>query len=340
MVRLARDTSAPWSLVLRDMNRDNWQDFMRPGREEAAAGLRLLEPYQPGRIPVVLVHGLLSDKFTWVPLINDLRAQSWITARYQIWTFQYPTGQPFLQSGAALRQALRDMSAVYDPRGTDPSQQHLVLIGHSMGGLISKLQITYSGQVLWNRVASRPFSEVRATPQQLDTVYKMFFFEPVPAVKRVVFVGTPHLGSFWAQSLYGRLGSSLVRMPRDGNEILNTLLKNNPHVFNETLKNGIPTSIDLLKPDSPLLLGMTQLPVNPAVKIHTIAGNGTPFSDGTPADGVVSLESARHPGAASECFVNAGHSDLPDHQDTTAEVVRILREHLQQLDAVYPISRP
>jgi hypothetical protein len=84
-----------------------------------------------------------------------------------------------------------------------------------------------------------------------------------------------------------------------------------------------------------MLIGMTRLPVNPAMKLHTIAGNGTPYADGTPADGVVSMDSARHPGAVSERFVNAAHSDLPDHPDTVAEVIRILAEHVQQFDATH-----
>lgn len=338
--RLARDTSAPLALVLRDVNRDNFQDFMHPGRPDGNSGLRMLEPYQPGRVPVVLVHGLLSDKFTWIPLVNDLRSVPWVNSRCQIWTFQYPTGQPFLQSAATMRQALRDMAGVYDPQNRDPAQQQVVLIGHSMGGLVSKLQITYSGNALWDRVATRPFSELRADPQQRDAIAKMFFFDPLPSVKRVVFLGTPHLGSFWAQSLYGRFGSSLVRMPRDSDDLIASLSKSNPKMFNSTLRNGIPTSIDLLKPDSPLLLGMQQLSINPSVKIHTIAGNGVPFSDGTPADGVVALESARHPGAVSERFINAGHNDLPDNPETTAEILRILTEHLQQIDATYRVARP
>ena len=100
---LARDTSAPFALVVEQANRDNWQAFLRPGQNGADAELRMLEPYQRGKIPIVLVHGLLSDKFTWIPLANDLRNVPWINLRCQIWTFQYPTGQPFLQSGADLR---------------------------------------------------------------------------------------------------------------------------------------------------------------------------------------------------------------------------------------------
>lgn len=336
---LARNTSAPFALVVQQANRDNWQAFLRPGQNGAEAELRMLEPYQAGKIPLVLVHGLLSDKFTWIPLVNDLRNAPWVNHHYQIWTFQYPTGQPFLQSGADLREALRDVSAIFDPRRADPAQRQIVLIGHSMGGLVSKLQVTHSGSLLWDQVASRPLSEIRAQPQQRDQLSKMFFFEPTPSVKRVVFIGTPHLGSFWAESLYGRLGSSLVRLPQGQSTLLASLMKDNSNVFNKNLRNGMPTSVDLLKPDNPLLIGLARLPVHPDVKLHSIVGNGTPYADGTPADGVVSMDSARHPGAASERFVNATHSDLPDHPDTVAEVLRILAEHLQQFHAV-PTARP
>ena len=90
-----------------------------------------------------------------------------------------------------------------------------MLVGHSMGGLVSKLQVTYSGNILWEQIASKPFSEVNMQPQDRDRIYRMFFFEPLPGVSRVVFIGTPHQGSFWAVNVWGRLGSSLVKMPKD-----------------------------------------------------------------------------------------------------------------------------
>ena len=252
----------------------------------------MLEPYQRGKIPVIFVHGLASDRFTWIQMINELRSVPWVNERCQIWTFQYATGQPFLASGAEMRQQLRDIAGTFDPQGTDRALRSTMLVGHSMGGLVSKLQVTYSGNILWEQIASKPFSEVNMQPQDRERIDRMFFFEPLPGVSRVVFIGTPHQGSFWAQNVWGRLGSSLVKMPTDRVQVVDTLVRNNPDVFAKLLRKGIPTSIDLLKPDSPLLIGMQQTPVNPSVKLHSIIGTGSPFSDGTPADGVVPVSSA------------------------------------------------
>jgi pimeloyl-ACP methyl ester carboxylesterase len=331
---LARDTSAPFALVIDELDRDNYRDFLRPGRADGEFGLRMLEPYQPGKIPVVLVHGLLSDRFTWIPMVNDLRALPAVNQRYQIWTFQYATGQPFVSSGAEMRRALRETVRALDPVGADPALQQMVLVGHSMGGLVSKLQICFSGSILWDEVASRPLNEMQADPQERAQLYEIFAFDPVPSVQRVVFIGTPHQGSFWAESLYGRMGSSLVRMPSERVSLLSNLIKKNPDVFAASLRKGIPTSVDLLKPDSPMLIGLYRLPVNASVQLHTVAGTGGTLSDGAPADGVVPVDSARHPNTASERLVAATHNDLPDHPDTIAEIVRILGVHLQEYDAI------
>ena len=292
---LTRDISAPLAFVSAEVDRNNWRDFLRPGTENGNMGLRMLQPYQPGKIPVVLVHGLLSDKFTWIQMVNDLRSVPWINERFQIWTFQYYTGQPFLRSGAELRQALSEAIHTFDPQHMDPAMGQMVLVGHSMGGLVSKLQVTSSQNILWDAIASRPFNEVAIEPGDRQQVSQLFFFEPLPSVRRVLFIGTPHQGSFWADNSAGRLGSTLVSMPKDRVELLQTLVKNNPDVFSKYLRKGIPTSIDLLRPDSPLLLGMQRLPVSPAVRLHSIVGTGSSLSDGTPADGIVPVSSRHAP---------------------------------------------
>ena len=237
---LARDISAPLALVAEEVKRENWQHLFRPGQPDAAGGIRMLEPYQRGKIPVIFVHGLASDRFTWIQMIDELRSVPWVNERCQIWTFQYATGQPFLASGAEMRQQLRDIAGAFDPQGTDRALGNTMLVGHSMGGLVSKLQVTYSGNVLWDQIASKPFSEVTMQPQDRERIYPMFFFEPLPGVSRVVFIGTPHQGSFWAVNVWGRLGSSLVKMPKDRTQVVETLVRNNPDVFAKLLRKGFP----------------------------------------------------------------------------------------------------
>lgn len=157
--------------------------------------LFFLEPHRPGRIPLVFIHGLLSDPSTWVDQANDLRAIPQVSERYQIWGFRYPTVDPFLQPAAALREQLQQAVTAIDPSGTDPALQNIILVGHSMGGLIAKLQVTYSGTTLWDAFANRPLETIVAEDSIKARLYRDFFFMPSPFVRRVVFVGSPHGGS-------------------------------------------------------------------------------------------------------------------------------------------------
>ncbi|MEM8678885.1 MAG: hypothetical protein AAGF97_05940 [Planctomycetota bacterium] len=329
---ITRDLSAPLALAESEFNSDAIKNFLKPERVDNRAGLKMTEPYCPGKVPVIFVHGLVSDNFTWVNMYNDLRATPEFADRFQFWAFQYATGQSFLQSGSELRSGLQEVIAKYDPEGKDPALQHMVLVGHSMGGLVSKLQVTTSGTQLWDQYVSEPLAELELPEQNATNLSNNFFFEPNPSVRRVVFIGSPHKGSKWAHNFLARIGSNLVRMSSDRTELLKKLIKENPGVFHNSLKKGLPSSVDLLRKDSPLLGGMYDLPVSPRVNLHTIIGTGRPFLDGTPADGVVPVASARHPGTVSELMVDATHTELTGHPDSVAELRRILGVHLDEYD--------
>lgn len=327
-VRITRDFSAPLEFDRRSTPRQNVVSFA--GADSAMEdGLFMMEPYQPGKIPVVLVHGLNSDRTTWTDLINSLRVDPLVLNRYQFWTFQYSTHKPFLGAAMNLRQQLRTIVDRYDPERQDPALQQMLLIGHSMGGLVSKLQVTHSGTILWDQVANRPFEQVRGDQTTLNDLRDAFFFEPVPMVKRVVFIGTPHGGSSWASRAVGRLASGLALDPPSLRSEHRQLMQANPGVFAPYLQQKIPTSVDLLEPQSPLLAGMRNLNFSPHVQTHSIIGTGGSLAWGEPTDGVVTVASARHPGDVSERQINVRHNDLQRSSESVAEVLRILREHLQ-----------
>ena len=332
---LARDVSAPLVVAQKQFNRDNFLGFLVPGKEEHLQCLRMIEPYQPGKIPVVFVHGLLSDRITWIDLVNDLRSVPWFNEHYQIWAYQYPTGQPFVRTAADMRKRLSDAIRYCDPQGTDPALRQMVLVGHSMGGLVSKLQICQCETELWDAVATRPLDKIVATEHEHDEINKVFCFGPLPFVQRVVFIGSPHQGSPFASGWAGWLGSKLVVRPKERTAMLKSLLHENPGLFDG--KHRIPASVELLRPDNAILQATYNLHVNPAVQLHTIIGNGKPLKDGTPADGVVPVASARHPGTITEKLIDTTHTQLTDHPETTEEVLRILRQHAQQ--DVYLSSR-
>ena len=162
-VAIVRDLTAPFAERLVDSDRNSIQGLLRPDDPVDKAQLLMIEPYQPGRIPIVLVHGLASDRFTWADMANDLRSEEEIIDRYQILAFQYPTGRPFLESGAELRRQLKLLRQAANPEGQDIAFDQMVVVGHSLGGLVAKLQVTYSEQTLWKSIAYEPFDKICAS---------------------------------------------------------------------------------------------------------------------------------------------------------------------------------
>jgi pimeloyl-ACP methyl ester carboxylesterase len=328
---LARDTTAPIAFRLSQQEGDAWDNFITPGDAASQSRLYMIEPFQHGKIPVVFVHGLLSDPLTWASLANDLRAEPGIASAYQLWAFEYPTGQPFLKSAAALRQELGALRQTYDPHQQDVALTKIVLVGHSMGGLVAKLMVAESGDALWRAAARSPLEAIRTTPETRTQLERSFFFSPSPGISRVVFVGTPHRGSTWSRRLVGRLGSSFVAEPPQRRAMHAQLMRDNPGVFSAELQRRIPTSIDLLDPESQLLGAVLRLPIAGDVRVHSIIGTGRSMPLEGPADGVVAVSSATHPGAESELMVDATHSELHRHAATTREIVRILELHAGEL---------
>ena len=328
-VRLAADYSAPSRYALAREKRTYLVNFVWPDVESAEPKLILLEPYQRGKIPVVFVHGLLSDPLTWVDLYDTIRVDPELQDRYQFWAFQYPTGDAFLRSAADLRRELGAVVARVDPEGADPALSQMVLVGHSMGGLVSQLQITWPEDRLWRSFANRPLESLQGPPQVRDRLQELFFFDPSPHIRRVVYIGTPHNGSTMATRSIGRLGSYLVRIPGADEKEYAAFLAANPGVIHRFASRRIPTSVDMLEPDNPILRGLASLPVAEGVATHSIIGTGGCRLCCERSDGVVPVSSARTAGVESELFVDAKHEDLHRHPETVREVLRILRRHLE-----------
>ncbi|HEY5312449.1 MAG TPA: alpha/beta fold hydrolase [Pirellulales bacterium] len=329
---LARDLTASMAWQVSSSPSNPVVEYLRPDTDIAKAKLIMFEPYQRGKIPVVFVHGLISDPTTWVTMINQLNAQSWFRERYQIWAFSYPTGMPFLVSAATLRRELNAALAVSPGAADDPAANQMVLIGHSMGGLLLKLQVTESGSAIWDLAANRPLDELRASPADRERLREVFFFEPQPFVRQVIWIGTPHRGSTLARRGVGRIGSLLARPTSEADERHRRMVAENPGVFQSWIRRRVPTSPDLLEPDSPLLVAMEKLPINPAVRLHSIIGVIRTKSLHGPGDGAVSLASAQHRCVESEKWVPEGHEELHVAQESIIEVERILQDNLLEYD--------
>jgi pimeloyl-ACP methyl ester carboxylesterase len=290
-------------------------------------GLSLLRPYAHGKVPVVFIHGLWSKPWSWDRMIEALEADPSLAERYQFWAFGYSTGDPIPYSASLLRRDLQAVRRKFDPDGTDAAFARMVLVGHSMGGLLSKMMIQDSGNQLWRLISDRPIDELAGEPEDRDLFRHALVFEPLPEVRRVVFIATPHRGSQVDRGSLQLLGARLVRLPDPLLSAYGRLLaRNGPEFFRERIRSGLPTSIDELVWGSPILTGLHELRSSPAVKIHSIIADrrDPPRSGGT--DGLVPYASAHVDWADSEKIISSGHL-CQDHPEVILEVRRILVEH-------------
>jgi pimeloyl-ACP methyl ester carboxylesterase len=332
-VALETDLTTPLAYFLShsDLRDAGLTGFLRSDRLRGRTGIYLFEPYQPGKIPVVMTHGLLSSPLTWAPMFNDLRADPQLREHYQFWFYLYPTGEPYLAAAADLRRALQDIRLHLDPQGRDPALAHMVLVGHSMGGLVNKLVTLDSGDDFWRLLSPEPFAQIKGTPETKDELQRVFYFEREREVERVIFLGTPHHGSKLSPSPLGRLAEQFIRMPRDLVHAARDLVRENPEVYPgiDPDHATLPTSLDLLSPGAPALELLARRSPPQGVTYHTVAG--VIFGEGESAtDGVVPYRSAHTDFAASEVVVPADHLTVHHHPAAVQEVRRILLEHLRR----------
>lgn len=329
-IPLECDLTTPLARFLsnRDFESLTTQGLLRPEEVMPQAGLYMVQPHQPGKVPVVMVHGFWSNPMTWMEMFNDLRSVPEIRSRYQFWFFMYPTGLPFWKSSHILRRELARVREEFDPQGQDPAFDRMVLVGHSMGGLISRMQTIDGGEPFWNIFTDKPFDELKSRPELKQAIYETVFFRANPSVSRVVSIASPHRGSQFANSLTQFVGRSLITLPSQITEGPAELIRDNPGYFRDPAQvTRVHTAIDSLSTQSPILPVILSAPKPPWVTYHNVVGRVDRNPPETSSDGVVSFTSAHLDEAVSELIVDVEHRYAPQHPLTILEVQRILREH-------------
>jgi len=300
-------------------------------------GLHMLQPYQPGRIPVVFVHGLMSSPMAWLQMLNTVMGDPVLNKRYQFWFFMYPTGNPVLYSASLLRTSLGTMQRIYDPAGRDPAFSNMVVVSHSMGGLLARFIVQDSSPAYWNSLSTTPLDACHLTPDEATLISNIMFFTAVPYVARVAFLATPHRGSPYADTWYARLGARITSVQQNlaaaGNKLLPVLARQTEDANANTKRDlvldlgRIPTGIDSLRPENPTLKISVALPFAPRVVYHSIMGNEAAANTPGGTDGIVPYWSSHLDGAASEMIVKSDHS-VEVNERAIQEVRRILFQHL------------
>jgi pimeloyl-ACP methyl ester carboxylesterase len=304
--------------------------MFRSDRLIDSAGLLQFQPYDPNKIPVVFVHGLLSRPEAWAQALNLLLADPEIRHRYQFWFFIYPTGLPVWQSTAILRRELVRYDEVLNRNAHSPLLREKVLVGHSMGGLISSLLVRQGGDKLWMQFSDHSLKDLELEPEVMEAVKEMVYFTPRSDVDRVVFMATPHRGSPLALRSIAGFFANLIRLPtsplrQNSLEILGAMRDDAREIF-RTPSN----SIRFLRAESPLLLSILHLPLAHPIPLHTIIGNrGLPGPIELSSDGVVPYWSSHLPTAVSEEVVPSGHG-VNENKQGIEELRKILRQNIAE----------
>jgi len=321
---LAADFSiGPATLLTKDRpQRLGFIRMIRPAKYKNTARLVRGQPYDPNKIPVLMIHGLQDTPATWAPLLNELRRDPEINRHYQFWVYSYPSGYPFPYSAELLRQELDRVDTTY------PDHKKIVLIGHSMGGLVSRLMVTDSGMTFWDSYFGKPPDQVPMNPKDKQFIESMLIFKHRSDVSRVIFCSTPHRGAGLATNWVGRIGIALVKLP--GN-LVKTGLSATPYIIQADLagrKLHVPTSIDTLSPKNPFVRIMNTLPIADHIPYHSIIGDRGRGDTPNSSDGVVPYWSSHLDGAQSEKIVPSEHGSH-QNKEGMEEIDRILRSNLQ-----------
>jgi pimeloyl-ACP methyl ester carboxylesterase len=325
----AADFTAPLALGL---SREHPEKVAVPALldpQKFAGRVRLIQvqPYDPKKIPVIFIHGLQSTPVTWVPMLNRFWNDPVVRRNYQVWVFNYSSGYPVPYSALLLRRQLNALDKAF------PNHRPIVVVGHSMGGILSRLMITDSGgDKVWRYFFGKSPAQTNLSSESKALVREALIFKPQREIGRVIFISTPHRGSVIAQGPIGRIASSLIHKPlefvRLGPEIMQaSVVQENPGVMK--LKR-MPNSIDTLSPDDAFVKIMNTLPLAKGVPYHSIIGDRGRGDTPNSSDGIVPYWSSHIPGAKSEKLVPSDHGANQNPQGI-AEVIRILKKHVDQI---------
>jgi len=325
---LAADFSAPLAVILKGRNEalSGLSGFFQAQERIEQSSIFLMEPYDPDRIPVLLIHGLISVPMIWRDIIPAMYADPEISKRYQFMVFTYPSSYPLVESSALLRSQLAALRAKYDPEGKDALSRNMVVAGHSMGGMLTHTLVADIGDNLWKQFSDTPLNEVPIEETEREDIRKLVYFEPDPAVRRAVYYSAPHRGAYMATKDIAGTVAKLAKLPTEVMRFNAELLDPRIGDHFKIPMNKKYTSRESLEPGAPMVVAMDISPYKKGVVYHSVMGDRGKGDTPNSSDGVVEYWSSHQDGAASELIVPTDHGSYK-HPLAIEELRRILHQH-------------
>ena len=332
-IPLAADLTAPFASIIDKTGMGGWDGLFGAlsGGDDILknTGFYTLEPYNSGKIPLITVHGLFSNPLTWIDVHNELMGDAEIRARYQVWHYLYPTNLPILENARTFRDKLDELQG-YLTKTSGGSTPPMVIVGHSMGGILTRTAVVTSSEFLREYLFDNPDFLNDFPDDERAQIEPYVTFSRKPYIARVIFVATPHRGSDIADSWVGRIGRALISMPSNVLLTTSSIAKGVRNLVKPSLKSEFdfdnPTSISGLSQKNPTLISLSQIPIHPDVRFHSIIGDRGKGDTPESSDGVVAYGSSHLDGADSELIVPADHT-AHAHPRAVLEMRRILRVH-------------
>ena len=327
---LAANFSAPYGLWLAENNLGAAAYLTLIDRDQhlAMPHIYMLEPYNPNKKIIVLVHGLASSPEAWIAVTNDIMGDAILREHYQVWQIFYSTNMPILESRFQIYALLKQAFGSLNPK--DAAAQDAVLIGHSMGGIISRLLVSdadISKQAL-ELMNNRQQTRLRKHP----VIGERLKMKPIENFDRAIFLAAPHRGTDYADRWFTLAARKIIKIPATFlTTLADTLTSYDVDLkdFVKTLTNDVIQNgpSDLSKKSKFMEL-TASIPPEKGLVFHSIMGNITKSDDpNVITDGIVPYKSAHLDGAVSEKIFTGGHS-IQETPEAVLELRRILRQHL------------
>ena len=319
---LAADFTVPLAVMLASTHPRKFEimRMLNPAEYAETARIARLQPYDPEKTVVLVIHGLMDSEATWTPMINTLRGDPEIRKNFQFWFYSYPSGYPYPYSAALLRKELDAIQQRY------PIKKKMVVIGHSMGGCISRLLLTDSKNQLWEDLFKKKPEETHLSAESRRLFSEALIFKHRPEVGRVVFIAAPLKGSNLASRRLVRWASGIIKSPVTLLKAGSEALQSTTFAEGDLKLTRIPSSVDTLTPNNRFVKAINRVPITPGIPYHTIIGDRGKGNSPDSSDGVVPYWSSHMDGAKSEKIVPSGHS-AHQNDEAIAQVRRILLLH-------------